>query len=117
MKTAGVCGLFGYFLNVWGGSSCSGKTAESLLSVSERKLEPGRRRKHSWAWAPAPQKLETHHHWFWLQANTPDFFDSLLYLFLEGKDIGGGGAAAIDDGESVLGRNADVAESESFGES
>jgi len=61
--------------------------------------------------------LEAHHNWFGFQADAPDLFYAMLDLLFQGEDVGGGGSAAIDDGEGVPGGNADAAKAESFGES
>ena len=69
------------------------------------------------AHAASDTSLETHHHWLGLQLHAPDFFDALLDLIFQGEHFGGGGAAAIHDGQRVLARDADVAEAVSAGES
>ena len=54
------------------------------------------------------------HDRFRFQADAPDFFHTLLNVFFQSDDIGGCGLAAIDDGQGVLGGNADAAKAESF---
>src|SRR5579863_5602028 len=66
---------------------------------------------------PVSTALEPDHHRFWLQPYAKDFFHALLDLFFQGDHLGSGGAAAVDDGQSVLPGNAHMAETESFGES
>ena len=63
------------------------------------------------------ENLEAEHDWFWLEVDIPDFFDAVLDLIFQGQYFGGGGAAAIYNRESVLARNAGVAQAVAAGES
>jgi hypothetical protein len=58
------------------------------------------------AWVRAGRRrhtgLETHHYRLGLKPYAPDFFDALLDLLFQGQHLGGGGAPAIHDGESVF---------------
>src|ERR1700732_3221076 len=60
-------------------------------------------------------ELEAHHDWLGLETNPPDFLHAILDLFFQSNDVGGGSSAAIDDGEGMLGGDADALGGETFG--
>ena len=63
-----------------------------------------------------PLLLEPDHYRFRLQVHTPDLFHPLLNCVFESQYFSGRRSAAVDDGERVLARYADMAEAVTFGE-
>ena len=52
---------------------------------------------------------EAHKYRFRFEMDAPEFFHPLLNVIFQSQDVGGGGVAAIHDGQGMLARNAGAA--------